>query len=257
MSQKRSDSRFRDAGAFVILGAAGGIGSAVARRLAFHGAPLVLGGRTVGPLEEIAAELDAKAVVMDATSFSEVNNTLEAGLQLNGGHIAGFVNCVGSILVKPAHLTTEEEWADTVAQNLTSAFATVQACARFMKNGGSVVLLGSCAGEIGLPSHEAIAAAKAGVSGLVRSAAASYARRNLRVNAVAPGLVDTPLAKSITKNERALETSRAMHPLGRIGDPEDIASAILWLLDPANDWITGQTIGVDGGLARLTGRSAG
>ena len=86
------------------------------------------------------------------------------------------------------------------------------------------------------------------------SAAATYANRNIRVNCVAPGLVATPLTSRITQNEPALKSSQAMHPLGRIGTPQDVASAIAWLIDPANTWMTGQIIGVDGGLGTLRAR---
>ena len=105
-----------------------------------------------------------------------------------------------------------------------------------------------------MANHEAIAAAKSGVMGLALSAAATYAPRNLRVNCVAPGLVDTPLAARITSNEAALKASTALHALGRIGRPEDVASGIAWLLDPANDWVTGQVLGIDGGLGTLRPR---
>jgi len=98
-------------------------------------------------------------------------------------------------------------------------------------------------------SDEMIAAAKAGVQGLALSAAATYAPQGVRVNVVAPGLVNTPLAAPITSSEKALETSRAMHALGRIGEPDEVASAIEWLLDPGQGWVTGQVLGVDGGLS--------
>jgi len=111
--------------------------------------------------------------------------------------------------------------------------------------------MSSGAAAIGLPSHEAIAAVKAGIEGLVRSAAATYAGANVRVNAVAPGLTQTPLTRRVWENEKGAEASRAMHPLGRLGTAADIASAIVWLLDPAQTWITAQTIAVDGGLSTL------
>jgi NAD(P)-dependent dehydrogenase (short-subunit alcohol dehydrogenase family) len=116
------------------------------------------------------------------------------------------------------------------------------------------VLCATAAARAGFANHEAIAAAKGGVMGLMLSAAATYAPRGIRVNCVAPGLVETPLTARITGNETALEASRAMHALGRIGHPEEVASAIAWLLDPENSWITGQTIGVDGGLGTLRPR---
>lgn len=165
--------------------------------------------------------------------------------------MAGVVNAVGSILLKPAHLTSEAELAETIRLNLQTAFAVVRAAGKVMTDGGSVLLFASSASEVGLPNHEAIAAAKAAVGGLTRSAAATYAPRGLRVNALAPGLVDTPLASRITGNPKSREVSVAMHPIGRIGVAEDIAPAARWLLDPASGWVTGQVIALDGGMSRV------
>jgi NAD(P)-dependent dehydrogenase (short-subunit alcohol dehydrogenase family) len=105
-----------------------------------------------------------------------------------------------------------------------------------------------------LANHEAIAAAKAGVIGLTLSAAATYAARGIRVNCVAPGLVRTPMTARLTSNEATLKASTAMHPLGRIGEPSNIASAIQWLLDAEQSWVTGQVLGLDGGLASVRPR---
>jgi NAD(P)-dependent dehydrogenase (short-subunit alcohol dehydrogenase family) len=118
-----------------------------------------------------------------------------------------------------------------------------------------VVLFSTAAAAVGLPNHEAIAAAKAGVEGLVRSAAATYASQGLRFNAIAPGLVRTPLSARITSSETALKASVAMHPLGRIGEPDEVASLAAWLLGPDATWATGQVYTLDGGLAALRARS--
>ena len=159
------------------------------------------------------------------------------------------------MLLKPAHLTSPEEWAETIATNLGSGFATVRAAGKLMaRGGGSVVLLSTAAARHGLANHEAIAAAKAGLVGLALSAAATYGPRGLRVNCVAPGLVRTPLTERITSNEASLKASVAMHSLGRIGEPEEVASAIAWLLDPEQSWVTGQVLGVDGGLGSVRAR---
>jgi len=116
------------------------------------------------------------------------------------------------------------------------------------------VLVSSAAARVGLPNHEAIAAAKAAVIGLTLSAAATYASYGVRVNCVAPGLVRTPATARITSNEASLRMSEQMHALGRIGEPEDVASAIAWLLAPGAGWVTGQVIGVDGGLSSVRSR---
>jgi 3-oxoacyl-[acyl-carrier protein] reductase len=242
---------------FVILGGSGGIGSAVARRLKAGGAHLALAARGVDRLEQVAEELGgATTAVLDATRMDEVETFIRSVSKEHDG-ISGVVNCVGSILLKAAHQTSEAEWRDTLASNLDSAFAAVRAGARAMsRSGGSIVLMTSAAASVGLPSHEAIAAAKAGVAGLARSAAATYASKNIRVNAVAPGLVDTPMSKMITGNEMMLRASTAMHPLGRIGRPEDVASMIVWLLSSEASWVTGQILGVDGGLATVRSKSS-
>lgn len=154
----------------VIIGAAGGIGSAVARRLRASGASLLLAGRTRAKLESLARELEAQACEVDATSFEAVERCMQQA-QDWAGKVDGVLNCAGSILLKPAHLTSAAELQEVLALNLFSAFATVRAAANVMrKSGGSVVLMTSAAAEIGLANHEAIAAAKAGVIGLSRSA---------------------------------------------------------------------------------------
>lgn len=238
------------AGAFLILGAAGGLGRSIAASLAADGARLVLAGRTLEKLQPVAESLGGSAHQVDAADFAAVE-ALFASAREQHGRIAGVVNAVGSILLKPAHLTSEAELAETMRQNLQTAFAVVRAAGRTMTDGGSVLLFSSSAAEAGLPNHEAIAAAKGAVSALVRSAAATYATRKLRFNAIAPGLVDTPLAARITGNAKSLEMSVGMHPAGRIGTADDIVAPARWLLDPAADWVTGQVISVDGGMSRL------
>ena len=236
---------------FLIVGASGGIGSSLARVLSAAGHSVFLAGRNEAALAELSAPLGCGFAQVDATSFDAVARCTQSAAQHLGG-LDGVANCVGSLLLKPAHATSEADFAATIAANLTSAFAVVRSGAAVLREkGGSLVLVSSAAARIGLPNHEAIAAAKAGVIGLTLSAAATYARHNVRVNCVAPGLVRTPLTARITENITALQASTAMHALGRVGQPAQVASAIAWLLDPAQNWVTGQTIGVDGGLGTL------
>lgn len=239
----------------VIVGAAGGIGSATARLLRQQGATVVLAGRRLEPLKLLGDEIGAEAMVCDATDPASLA-LLMAETKDRYGKVDGATACVGSILLKPAHLTTDSEWSDTILRNLTVAFHLVRESTRaMMDSGGSIVLLASGAASIGLPNHEAIAAAKSGIIGLGRSAAATYAPRGIRVNVVSPGLVRTPMSVRLTSSEAAVKSSLALHPLGRLGEPDDIARALAFFLDPLNSWITGQCLGVDGGLACLKGRS--
>jgi len=238
----------------MILGGSGGIGSAVARLVVAGGGRVFLAGRDAAKLDAVGSELEMPWAAVDATDPDAIDACADAAAAALGG-LTGIANCVGSLLLKPAHSTSAAEWTATLATNLTSGFGCVRAAGRLMKaDGGSVVLVSSAAARIGLANHEAIAAAKAGLEGLARSAAATYARQRIRFNVVAPGLVRTPLTRGLVANELAEKASLAMHPLGRLGEPDDVARAIAWLLDPAQSWITAQVLGVDGGLADVKAR---
>lgn len=238
----------------LLVGASGGIGRALARQLSLSGAELVLAGRDAATLEPLASELGATAALLSGPPFEALDGAVQHALAAHG-RLDGLVNLAGSLLLKPAHRTSQQEWRDTLAANLDTAFAAVRAGAgAMMKSGGSIVLLSSAAVRLGLANHEAIAAAKAGVEGLARAAAASYAARGIRVNAVAPGLIRTGLTAGLLRAPASEAASVAMHALGRLGEPEDVARAIAWLLDPAQAFVTGQVLGVDGGLSSVRPR---
>jgi len=241
----------------VIVGGAGGIGSAVAQKMAARGCRLILAGRNAERLQSVAAETAATAFPLDARDSAAVDAMMQSVLASHG-RVDGVVNCAGSILLKPAHLISDQEFADTLALNLTTAFNLLRATVRVMMKqagGGSIVFCSSVAARRGLVNHEAIAAAKAGVEGLALAAAASYARFGVRVNCVAPGLTRTEMTRALTQNETVAKMSAAMHPLGRIGEPAEVASAICWLLEAEQSWVTGQVIGIDGGLGQVQARS--
>ena len=240
----------------MIFGATGGIGSSLARQLSIRGCRLTLVARDQGRLDSIAHELHAEAFSLDATDSAAVERCL-AEVSEKHGRLDGVVNCAGSLLLKPVHLTTDAEWVAVLGDNLTSSFHILRSTtARMMKTGGgSIVLMSSAVAQRGMINHEAIAAAKAGVAGLALSAAATYARYNIRINCVAPGLTRTPLTQALTKSEASLKASAALHPLGRIGEPDEVANAIRWFLSPDQSWVTGQTLAVDGGLSSVQPRT--
>lgn len=237
-----------------ILGATGTIGSTLARRLVQSGCNVLLVGRTAEKLAFLATELSQPFAVVDLSSSDSLQTALMADCAVHGD-LTGLVNCIGSVLLKPAHSTSDDDFRKTVETNLFTAFATIRCGAKLLRErGGSIVLFASAAAEIGIQNHEAIAAAKGGVIGLARSAAATYAPNNIRVNVVSPGLVRTELTRRIWENPASATASAQLHALGRFGEPEQVASLAAWLLDPENDWVTGQVIGIDGGLGHVLPR---
>lgn len=232
---------------YLITGATGGIGRAVCQRLSGHRLTLV--ARQPAPIQELAASLpDAVAYPADLS--------LEAGAEglrhflVAQPQLDGVVHAVGSLLLKPAHRCSLNEWRAVMAANLDSAFLVLRLVAQ-AKMRGSLVLCSSVAARVGLNNHEAVAAAKAGIEGLVRAAAATYAGQGLRVNAIAPGLTETPLTAGILASEQMRSSLGQQHPLGRIGQPGDQAAAICWLLGEESSWVTGQVLAVDGGYGAI------
>lgn len=234
---------------YAIFGATGGIGSVLVKRLSETGSIIYLLGRNEEKLERLAQEVSQPYMVVDATDENLVAQALKKIVEKEK-HLDGVVSLVGSFFLKPLHLTTQKEFEEVMRVNTSSSFCILKHALSIMEK-GSIVLSSSTAGLIGLTNHEAIAAAKAAVIGLMRSAAASYAKKGIRVNAVAPGLTRTPLTQAITNNEAALKASTAFHPLGRIGEPEDVAAAISWLLSDESSFVTADVIAVDGGLSSI------
>lgn len=250
-NESRSDDKV-----YIVFGGTGGIGSAVSERLVRSGAKVVVTGRDRAALCQLSKTTGVETRTVDVAERDAIDICVRQTFEKHG-HVDGVVNCIGSLLLKPAHLITDVEWDSVIDVNLTSSFKIVRAAAGAMiRSGGSIVLLSSAAATAGMASHEAISAAKAGIEGLALAAASSYARRNIRVNCVAPGMIETKLTRHLLSSESARRASEDMHALGRIGAPSDVASAIMWLLSEENSWVTGQVFGIDGGLSKLRPRIA-
>ncbi|MFM1872075.1 MAG: 3-oxoacyl-[acyl-carrier-protein] reductase FabG [Planctomycetota bacterium] len=238
-------------GTYAILGATGAVGSSLARRLTARGAGVVLLGRDQELLAALGADLGAPTVALAESSPSAVAAAIERAA--GSGKLAGIAHCVGTLLLKPARATSDDEWAATIEANLTTAFGVAKAAPQVVDKGGSVVFVSSVAARLGLPNHEAIAAAKAGVEGLARAVAASNLRRGIRCNCVAPALVQSRMTAAMLARPGMLDTCNQRNPSGRIGEADDVARTIEFLLDPAQSWLNGQVVGIDGGFGSLQG----
>ncbi|BCX19282.1 MAG: short-chain dehydrogenase [Geminicoccaceae bacterium] len=236
-------------GKVVIVGGTGGIGSALARKLAPSGRPLHLVARDAGRLSALASELGASFATADVTDPASLRSAIEAG----GSSLSGLVYAVGTITLKPVSRVAPADAERDFRVNALGALAAVQAALpalRAQGAGGSIVLFSTVAVQRGFPMHASIAMAKGAVEGLTRALAAELAPE-IRVNAIAPSLTRTPLAEGLTKNAAMAEAIARQHPLRRLGEPEDSASLAAFLLSPESGWITGQVIAVDGGRAAL------
>jgi len=236
-------------GKILIYGGAGGIGSATARLLAERGYGLHLVGRNEESLAALAGELDASYTVGDVTDEALFDRVAQA----IDGPLDGLVYAVGTINLRSLQRFTPEDMLADFQVNALGAALAVQAALPALKKSeadASVVLFSSVATQQGFTFHASVGMAKGAVNGLTLSLAAELAPK-VRVNAIAPSLTRTPLAAGLLSNERITTSLAELHPMQRLGSPEDIAKLATFLLSPDADWITGQIIGVDGGRSTL------
>ncbi|WMN06932.1 SDR family oxidoreductase [Marivirga arenosa] len=225
----------------LIVGASSGIGLSLAKKLQDKGANLTLASRTKPDLSG-----DFQFIELDVLDIKDELNELPDTLH-------GLAYCPGSINLKPFQSIKENDYLNDFRLNTVGAALVIQKSLKSLKNakGSSIVLFSTVAANTGLSFHASIAAAKGALQGFGLSLAAELASKKIRVNLVAPSLTDTPLAKNLLSTDEKKEASDKRHPIGRYGKAEDISNAAEFLLDSENSWITGQIIGVDGGMERI------
>lgn len=244
-----SDDRYA-----LITGASGGLGRALAQRLEQDGWWLALAGRDMARLSDAYPGTDHFLLTGDASTPEGAVSLLVQCQQQYGQPPHALAHCAGAVLVAPMHRTTPEQYRDCMAANLDSAFHTLSAWVSALKSAkqeGVAVLVSSAAARIGTPNHEAVAAAKAGLEGLARAAAATYASAGIRINAVAPGLMETSATASLINSQAAREAVSKQYPIPGIGNPADLAELMAWLISPSAARVTGQVWSMDGGFSAI------
>lgn len=235
---------------FLIYGGSGGIGSALARRLRGRGHRVHLVARDRERLEALATEIGASYSVADVTDRASI----EAAAAEAGDMLAGLAYCVGSINLKPVARLTDGDFTRDFEINALGAVRAVQASLPALKAHqgptAAILLVSTVAVAQGFAAHASVSMAKGAVEGLTVALAAELAPK-IRVNCVAPSLTRTPLAKALTGSETMANAIAALHPIPRLGEPDDVAALGALLLDAEASWITGQIIGVDGGRSML------
>lgn len=233
----------------LITGASGGVGGALASRLESQGWQVFRVGRDATRLPPGTGSFAA-----DVSTAEGAKAAVEAATAHFGGVPTALAHCAGSTLIAPIARTAEAQYRALMAANLDSAFFTAQAwvaAALAAKQPGRALFFSSVVAGIGVANHAAIAAAKAGVEALVRSLAADHSQAGLRFNAIAPGLVESPMTSRMVSSEAARKGVAAQYPLGRFGTLDDAVAASEWLLSDASDWITGQVLHLDGGFSAV------
>ena len=236
----------------LLTGASGGLGRALATELQQEGWTVALVGRSEERLRSIYGP-EALCIEADVSTPAGARAAV-AGCQQQAGLPTVLAHCAGTTLLSPLHRTTLELYRACLTANLDSAFFTLGAfvdALREAREPGAAVLVSSVVARIGVANHEAIAAAKAGVEGLARSAAATYAPSRIRVNVVAPGIMDTPAVARMIGNDASRAGAAKQYPLPGIGNPADLARLMAWLLSDKAGWITGQVWAMDGGFSSI------
>ncbi|RYE34224.1 MAG: 3-oxoacyl-[acyl-carrier-protein] reductase [Hyphomicrobiales bacterium] len=236
----------------LVTGATGGLGGAIARTLHAQGASVAISGTRAEALEALAAELGERVVIAPCNLSDK--DSVEALVPAAEEKLGGL-----DILVNNAGITRDnlfmrlkdEDWDSVLAVNLTAAFRLSRAAVKSMmrRRYGRIVAIGSVVGTTGNPGQGNYAAAKAGLIGMSKALAAEVASRNITVNVVAPGFIESPMTQAL--NDKQREGILSGVPMGRLGQGADVASAVAFLASTEAGYVTGQTLHVNGGMAMI------
>jgi NAD(P)-dependent dehydrogenase (short-subunit alcohol dehydrogenase family) len=235
----------------LVTGARGGIGRELVARLRSGGHRVAAVGRDSKALAEVPADAHIAA---DTTTAEGAAAAMAACRDQLGNAPSLLAHCVGSTLIAPLHRTSAAQIREVLRVNLDSALFVLQAWVEGLRataRPGAAVLVSSVVARIGVANHEAIAAAKGGIEALARSAAATYAPLGLRVNAVAPGMTETPMTAGMLRVDAMREGAGKQYPLGGVQTAAQVAEVMAWLLSDAAARITGQVLAVDGGFTAV------
>ena len=244
----------------VVTGAAQGIGKAIARRLSQDGFAVAIVDINADMLNEVKKEIEGEggqvlALKADLTKLDDIQNIIDRSAEW--GQLTVLVNNAGRVIISPFLEITEKEWDAIMTLNLKTVFFAIQFAAKHMQAGGHIVNLSSISGRSGRSDQAHYAAAKCAVISLTQSAALSFAPQGITVNAVCPGVVDTPMTTGIHQirasalgitPEESLARMVAKIPLGRLEKTDDVANAVSFLCSPDASYITGQSLNVCGGM---------
>ncbi|MET0448604.1 MAG: SDR family NAD(P)-dependent oxidoreductase [Aeromicrobium sp.] len=233
----------------LVLGAGQGIGRQTSLAAASVGAKVTCIDADLERAQAVASEVDGLAIAADATSRPEMEAAFDQAVA-HFGPLHGVADIIGMADWGPIRELDDETWQRGHDLNLRHAFLAVQLGERAMPDGGSIVLVGSVSGFRSSPNHASYGAAKAGIMNLAGTAALELGPK-VRVNVVAPGQTITPRMVVRHPEPGYYEQKGESVPLGRVGEPRDIASSILFFLSDLSQWVTGQTLVVDGGSGRL------
>ncbi len=234
----------------VVTGGGSGIGLAIARRFASEGASVFITGRRQAELDRAVALIGGKveAVQGDVTDTADLDRLYDT-VRAGKGRLDILV--ANSGIAEPSRLEeiTEEHFDRTFDVNARATLFTVQKAIPLMSEGGTIVLIGSIAGSIGTPGYTAYGATKAAMRSYARSWTSEFASRGIRVNTLSPGPIDTPMFEKVTDDVRA--TLTGLIPLGRLGRPDEVAAAALFLASDDSSFIAGAELCIDGGMSQV------